>query len=1269
MPITVALIGKTKCHWISLVCLLLSSFSILALPIDEHPSDWLTRQLQRALLQNDDALAQSVLVKFKQMAPNQPERLCAQIRYEVANNQLIKAHQIYTHLTQLSEEHHCQNQVQLLLKVNDQLKSKINQARLFAKIGQYAQAIKIYDEVFSEQFAGLSYQIEYLYWLQFTDTPTKKIEQSYQELIALYPDLAELSLPYADFLLKKNPPDTNGYLILQKYAPDQRYHLQTEDIWLRAISRLSTDINNRKWANLYINYFPESDKGRLVVNNFWQRLDNKQKQLSDPGYSAWLQAVTLSDNGEYKLAQNLLIKALKYHPKDAQIHASMALLQMRMGEHHTAQKHFNQALKLAPDAFDANTWRLLLSTTTYWGEIANVRQAINNIDPELAQGHLNKAIQLEPENINNEYFKGEIERLRGNFAQAKKHYQSVLSKQGDNALAQLGMLNLLEKSATISEGWHFYNSLSNEQKNQINTEFERVMANIYRQTAVVLLNNQQTELAIQTLNEGIEKLSTQTAWLSFDLADILVKQSPQAAEIVFTQQLPSALNYPDFVFSYALFLGSQNKFNQALKLIEHSQLSSASIDNLYTTYQQELKLQNLLLELKNTPPTEKGKTDKLSSTQINQLTQVQKLNLAQAYYTAGFTYNALDLVQHAASSFQNLPLEWQITYCQWLKASGYQAAYIKHFKQIKIEQNASEVDIANWGSLFLADLNNEIKPNPPMLEKLKLLQQSYPNFVTPEFLLSRYYLQKNQFDNAENILIKVNSRVPLPDDLKLDYLSQISTQNLTKKPDSQTKQFRNYLIASLTDNYQSLENYQQKQLLKLLQEYNINNKLMIAHTLVAQYPADYELKYWAAELASSTNKPDQAQLWYQDINQSADKNSWYWQNTLRQIEQFNIKNEAWVAVGLQTATQKSTNTGKSVSNSTVPIELWLPYKKGHFFTKLDVEQIQDPSLVLETNSGLSNFGTGLLCTENCIATNYHRQDTGTDIALGWQNESWRFDIGSSPMGFKLSNFLFGIRYQGDISNYSYSIEAERRALNDSVLAYSGLIDPYSGLTYGGVSATGISLTVSHDLGQKWGFWGLTDYYSYNGKNVKSNQSYSVMGGAYYRIIQNPDFEFSLGSNLLHWAYQYNLSGETFGHGGYYSPQSYYGISFPLELTGQWNRLSYQITLAASWSTAKDKTIEYFPSHPDLQTQAENLVEQTFVIPNYQNVENSGLGYRIQTSVEYKLNSQWIVGGVFSAQKANDYQPTNGQIYFRYYFGRSPSRLYIPPEPIKPYQNF
>ena len=58
--------------------------------------------------------------------------------------------------------------------------------------------------------------------------------------------------------------------------------------------------------------------------------------------------------GNYALARDKLERALKQNPKDPDVHTSLALLYDRTGDTKGADKHFREALRLAPDKPDVS---------------------------------------------------------------------------------------------------------------------------------------------------------------------------------------------------------------------------------------------------------------------------------------------------------------------------------------------------------------------------------------------------------------------------------------------------------------------------------------------------------------------------------------------------------------------------------------------------------------------------------------------------------------------------------------------------------------------------------------------------------------------------------------------------------------------------------------------------------------------------------------------------------------------------------------------------
>jgi type IV pilus assembly protein PilF len=65
--------------------------------------------------------------------------------------------------------------------------------------------------------------------------------------------------------------------------------------------------------------------------------------------------------GNYPLAKEKLERSLKQNPKDADVHTSLGLLYDRVGDSKLADKHFREALRLAPDKPDiSNNYAIYL---------------------------------------------------------------------------------------------------------------------------------------------------------------------------------------------------------------------------------------------------------------------------------------------------------------------------------------------------------------------------------------------------------------------------------------------------------------------------------------------------------------------------------------------------------------------------------------------------------------------------------------------------------------------------------------------------------------------------------------------------------------------------------------------------------------------------------------------------------------------------------------------------------------------------------------------
>lgn len=296
---------------------------------------------------------------------------------------------------------------------------------------------------------------------------------------------------------------------------------------------------------------------------------------------------------------------------------------------------------------------------------------------------------------------------------------------------------------------------------------------------------------------------------------------------------------------------------------------------------------------------------------------------------------------------------------------------------------------------------------------------------------------------------------------------------------------------------------------------------------------------------------------------------------------------------------------------------------------------------------------------------------GTTLALGWQTDRLSADIGTSPLGFEEQNILGGLTYSGKTWGTGWSLTASRRPMNNSLLSYAGARDPRTGVSWGGVTANGLSLGLSRDQGGVDGTWASLGYHLLRGENVEDNSRFRAMGGYYYRLIQRADEELRVGATAMYWTYERNLGGYTLGQGGYYSPQRYYSFGVPVSYA--WRNPDWSIYLQGSlgYSWTRSDAERAFPvnsANDDILAQYPPLVSSNIGAMRGGGSDN-GLGYMAQALAERRLDDHWVLGAGFTAQRSKDYAPNRALLYLRYSFEPWQGNLPLPVNPLKPYADF
>jgi tetratricopeptide (TPR) repeat protein len=360
-----------------------------------------------------------------------------------------------------------------------------------------------------------------------------------------------------------------------------------------------------------------------------------------------------------------------------------------------------------------------------------------------------------------------------------------------------------------------------------------------------------------------------------------------------------------------------------------------------------------------------------------------------------------------------------------------------------------------------------------------------------------------------------------------------------------------------------------------------------------------------------------------------------------------------------------------ISNLTtveIPVEVRMPlgYDGGLAFVQVDPVSANAGALELADLYNLRQYGKVLALAPGGISSASEQSARGTALAAGYEGGGVRADIGTTPLGFPVSDMVGGVKWSHYTATSGFSFDMARRPVTSSLLSYAGARDPVSGEVWGGVRSSGMSLHVSRDKGRLSGFVDV-GYYWLNGKNVLDNTQSALRTGFDWSFISEEDMRLTAGVALTSWQYRENLRYYTFGHGGYYSPQEYYSLALPFRWTGRERRWSYLLQGSVSASASNEKDMPFYPTSAALQAQG--VANSAIMTPVYTGGRGHGTGYSLGGALEYQFGRQWFGGGRISIDRSDYYTPNFAILYLRYLFDPHTGAVPYPPDPVKAYSRF
>lgn len=393
---------------------------------------------------------------------------------------------------------------------------------------------------------------------------------------------------------------------------------------------------------------------------------------------------------------------------------------------------------------------------------------------------------------------------------------------------------------------------------------------------------------------------------------------------------------------------------------------------------------------------------------------------------------------------------------------------------------------------------------------------------------------------------------------------------------------------------------------------------------------------------------------------------WRAEPEIQGIEQeLRRKQQVRVQMSYQNALIEGDEGVSKINTKEIPLQVDLPIDlEKTAFIRMDTLNVNAGRVDPATASNFAQLGT-TVPTDPAIGSDRLDQNyKGHVVGIGMQTDNYRVDLGTTVGDYPVNDWVGGAQWRTDLGGGSLRLEMARRMVTGSTLSTTGAVDPLTGAKWGGARRNGISAVYYQEFSPTVDFVGIARANLITGKHIPDNTEVNLQGIVGKTIFQRPGHEIEIGASLFLWSFQKNLRLYTFGQGGYYSPQAFGSISFPITWTGNAHGWSWQLQGRIGASESRQDDAELYPLNPELAAAAAAQGNPTVA----EGGPGGGTSTGLRLSVERQVVNNFVVGGYFDIDRSEGYNPDQLQMYVKYSFGDF-FELSAPPQGIAPYSRF
>jgi len=367
----------------------------------------------------------------------------------------------------------------------------------------------------------------------------------------------------------------------------------------------------------------------------------------------------------------------------------------------------------------------------------------------------------------------------------------------------------------------------------------------------------------------------------------------------------------------------------------------------------------------------------------------------------------------------------------------------------------------------------------------------------------------------------------------------------------------------------------------------------------------------------------------------------------------------WLQAGIQIQNRTGERGLSRALTVVAPVEVSTPVPGigGRVVVGLDTVSINAGRISSSVAAG-RQFGTNALMAP----ADFRRPNAAVDgyaLRLAYMRNNFRADIGSTPMGFANPTVVGGVEVVPRINEQlRVRLTFERRAVTDSILSYAGQRERDWPVNWGGVVRTGGRAQLEYTpVAARWGAYAGVGGYTIDGQNVQSNKRIEASIGAYYNVLRQPHQNLTLAVGAFYAGYDHNLSGFTFGQGGYFSPQQNLLGQVQAEYIGRWGDWSLRTVGGVGYQNYRTRSSAIFPTNSALQAQLEQAAAlDSSLATRNPGQRSSGPTGSIFANLEYALTPNLRLGAAGRYERVGDWEEGVGFFYLRWRLDRPRSDL-------------